>query len=315
MTTARQALIDGTQRLKAAGIDSARTDAELLLCHALGVSRARLMLVDELDYEQRMAYERLLSRRQSRVPLQHLTGIAPFRHLTLAIGPGALVPRPETETVVEAAIRWVRSQRGEAMVRGAALATVPAPLVPEDRLLLLDLCSGAAPIALALATELDGVDVVGIELHEAAQSWGRRNAARHAEVVAARGSTLELIDGDACDAALAERFAGRASLVVTNPPYIPDGMVPRDPEVATHDPREALFGGPDGLDVIRGLLDTSAIVLRDGGLLVIEHADVQGEGESGVPALVRAHGAFDEVADHEDLAGRPRYTTAVRRAR
>lgn len=315
MTTARQALIDGTQRLRDAGIDSARTDAELLLCHVLGVTRGRLLLVDALDFDQRMAYERLLSRRQSRVPLQHLTGVAPFRHLTLAIGPGALVPRPETETVVEAAIRWVRAHRGEAVVRGTPGSAPAATGTPQERLLLLDLCSGAAPIALALATELDRVDVVGVELHDAAQSWGRRNVEANASAVAQRGSTLELVDADAGDLEAMARFAGRAALIVTNPPYIPDGMVPRDPEVAAHDPREALFGGPDGFDVIRRLLDTAAMALIDGGLLVIEHADVQGEGESGVPALVRAHGAFADVTDHEDLTGRPRYTTAQRRER
>ncbi len=162
MTTTRQALIDGTQRLAAAGIESARVDAELLLCHALGIRRARLMLIDELDFEQRMAYERLLSGRQARVPLQHLTGSAPFRRLELAIGPGALVPRPETEVVAEAAIRWVREH---------------APARP----LLLDLCSGAAPLAIALATELEQVEVVGVEKFAAAQAWGRRNATKYAD--------------------------------------------------------------------------------------------------------------------------------------
>ncbi len=303
MTTARQALIDGTERLRAAGIDSARTDAELLLCHVLGVTRTRLLLVDELDHDQRMAYERLLSRRQSRVPLQHLTGVAPFRRLTLAIGPGALVPRPETETVVEAAIRWVRARRDEGTLPQAG-----------ERPLLLDLCSGAAPIALALATELPGVDVVGIERYADAQAWGRRNLALHADAVQASSSSLDLIDGDATDPGLFETYADRAALVITNPPYIPNGMVPRDPEVAAHDPHEALFGGPDGLEIVRGLLDTAALALRPGGLLVIEHADAQGEraGDAGVPAVVRAHGAFTDVVDHDDLTGRPRYTTALR---
>ncbi len=307
MTTARQALIDGTQRLTASGIDSARVDAELLLCHVLGVTRARLLLVDAMDYEQRMAYERLLAGRQARVPLQHLTGIAPFRYLELAIGPGALVPRPETEVVVEAGIRWIRGQE-------------------RERPLLLDLCSGAAPIALALATELSGVDVVGVEKYDAAQQWGRRNADKYQEQVAARGNTLELLDGDVCDLAFMSRFEDRAALVISNPPYIPDGMVPRDPEVVKHDPREALFGGPDGFDIVRGLLDGAAMALQSNGLLVVEHADAQGEDQrmsqhdgttiaASLPDLIRGHGAFEDVQDHRDLADRPRYTTAARRGR
>jgi release factor glutamine methyltransferase len=298
MTTAREALIHATQRLQASGIDSARTDAELLLCHVLGCKRSRLMLVDELSFDQRMEYERLLGKRQSRVPLQHLTGITPFRYLELEIGPGALVPRPETEVVVEAALRYMREH----------VTTRP---------LLLDLCSGAAPIAVALATELDHVDVVGIEKHEEAQYWGRCNFVKYAEAIAARDNTLTLVDADATDPDAFAAFENRAALVVSNPPYIPDGMVPRDPEVGKHDPHVALFGGSDGFDVIRGLLDTAAIALQDNGYLIMEHADAQGEeaGDSGLPALLRAHGAFDNVADHHDLTGRPRYSTATRRPR
>lgn len=295
MTTAREALIHATQRLQASGIDSARTDAELLLCHVLECTRFKFALIDELTYGQRMSYERLLSKRQSRVPLQHLTGIAPFRYLELEIGPGALVPRPETEVVVEAALRWVRANA-------------------TSRPLLLDLCSGAAPITVALATELEHVDVVGIEKYEDAQAWGRRNAVKYAQAVAARDNTLTLADGDATDAGLFAPYEGRAAAVISNPPYIPDGMVPRDPEVRQHDPKEALFGGVDGFDIVRGLLDTAAMALQDNGYFIMEHADAQGEeaGELSLPTLVRAHGAYAKVEDHCDLTGRPRYTTAIR---
>lgn len=298
MTTAREALIHATQRLRASGVDSARTDAELLLCHVLGCTRFKLALIEELTFDQRMAYERLLGARQSRVPLQHLTGMAPFRYLELEIGPGALVPRPETEVVVEAALRWVRANVSE-------------------RPLLLDLCSGAAPITVALATELDHVDVVGIEKYEAAAAWGRRNAARHADAVTARDNTLTLIDADATDPAVFSAYEGRAAAVISNPPYIPSGMVPRDPEVMQHDPHEALFGGADGFDIVRGLLDTAAMALQSGGYCVMEHADAQGEqaGALGLPFLIRAHGSFAQVEDHNDLTGRPRYTTAIRVAR
>lgn len=295
MTDVRSTLIDATQRLSASGIESARTDAELLLCHVLGVSRTHLLTMSDVTREQRMKFEGLLSKRMSRHPLQHLTGIAPFRYLELEIGPGALVPRPETEIVVEAAIRYLRT-----LPLGARV---------------LDLCSGAAPIAIAIATEVPGSVVIGIEKFAEAQQWARRNLAKYAERIAEVGSSLELVDGDVTDAALFAQFAESIDVVISNPPYIPDGMVPRDPEVALHDPKPALFGGADGLQVIRPLLDGAATVLKPGGMLVVEHADAQGDaaGDAGVPAVVRAHAAFVDVADHQDLTGRPRYTTAVRR--
>ena len=294
----REAIIDATQRLAASGIETPRADAELLLAHLLGVKRGRLVLAADLDHDRNREYERMLSKRMSRIPLQHITGVAPFRYLELAIGPGALIPRPETEIVVESALRWLRSQRDQ----GA------------QRMRVFDLCSGAAPIALAIATELRDVDVIAVEKYADAQHWGRRNVDDHAGAIAAQGSTLQLLDADVTDAAAFAQYAGTADLVISNPPYIPDAMVPRDREVALHDPREALFGGADGFDIVRGLLDTAAQILRPGGLLVIEHADAQGEaaGERGLPALVRAHGAFHDVADHHDLTNRPRYTTALR---
>lgn len=294
MTDVRGVLIDATQRLQASGIESARTDAELLLCHVLQTTRTHLLTLGDVTREQHLQFERLLSKRLSRFPLQHLTGIAPFRYLELEIGPGALVPRPETEIVAEAAIRHLR--------------TLPAGAH------VLDLCSGAAPIAIAVATEVPQSVVIAIEKYPDAQQWGRRNAAKYADRVTAIGSSLSLIDSDVTEAATYEPYTNSVDVVISNPPYIPDGMVPRDPEVALHDPKPALFGGDDGFDVVRPLLDGAATVLRSGGLLVVEHADSQGEaaGTAGLPALVRAHGGFVDVVDHLDLTGRPRYVTAVR---
>lgn len=294
MTNVRSALIDATQRLTASGIESARTDAELLLCHVLRVSSSHLLTMSDLTREQRMQFEGLLSKRMSRHPLQHLTGVAPFRYLELEIGPGALVPRPETEVVVEAAIKHLRA--------------LPAPTR------VLDLCSGAAPIAIAIATEVAGCNVTGIEKYADAQAWGRRNLSKYADAITERGSSLDLVDGDVTDVAMFFAYADSIDVVISNPPYIPDGMVPRDPEVAMHDPKPALFGGVDGLQVIRPLLHGAAFALKRGGLLVIEHADAQGDdaGASGVPAVVAAHRGFDDVEDHRDLTGRPRYTTAIR---
>lgn len=260
-------------------------DAELLLCHVLGVPRVRLLTLDELPDGAAARFAALVEQRADRVPLQHLTGRAPFRHLELAVGPGVFVPRPETELLAGWAIE--------------SLAGVAAPRV-------VDLGSGSGALALSIAAELPDAGVTAVERDPAAIAWTRHNAGARA---AAGDRPVEVVEGDMTDPALLPELAGRVDLVVSNPPYVPDGaVVPR--EVADHDPPLALWGGPDGLDVVRGLLDTAARLLRPGGRLGIEHADQQG---TSLPALVRAHGGFGEVADHPDLAGRPRFTTARRR--
>src|SRR4051812_33978371 len=275
----RTLLTDAARRLAEAGVESPRVDAELLLAFALGVSRTGLLTVDDVPDAAAGRFGALLDERADRVPLQHLTGRAPFRHLELAVGPGVFVPRPETEALVGWALE--------------GLAGLAAPVV-------VDLGSGSGAIALSIADEHPGARVLAVERDPVAIEWTRANAAAFPAV--------EVLAGDMTDPALLGDLDGTVDLVVSNPPYVPDGAgLPR--EVADHDPPLALWGGPDGLDVVRGLLDTAARLLRPGGRLGIEHADQQG---SALPALVRAHGAFTEVADHPDLTGRPRYTTAQR---
>ena len=298
----RDVLTDAERRLSAAGVPSPRTDAAILASHVTGIPRTRMLLHDEMNGEQRTAFERLLTRRMARVPLQHLLGVAAFRHLELAVGPGVFVPRPETELVAEAGI--------------IALNGVENPVA-------IDLCTGSAAIALALATEVSGAEVLAVEIDPAALDWARRNIEVHRPAIDDRGSTIQLLQADAtrvagAGGALADR-RGRADLVVMNPPYIPEDATPTEPEVRDHEPRIALFGGPDGLEVVRGLLDTAVRLLRPGGMVIIEHADRQGEaaGEAGVPGLMRTGEtaeAWTLVRDHLDLTRRPRYTTAVRTA-
>ncbi len=279
-------LADAARRLAEAGVESPRVDAELLLAHVTGRTRAGLITLDELDAGAAARFAALLDQRADRVPLQHLTGRAAFRHLELAVGPGVFVPRPETEQLVEWAL--------------ASLAGVPEPVV-------VDLGTGSGAIALSIAHEHPGARVTAVERDPDAIEWTRLNAASRA---AAGDRPVEVLAGDMTDPLLLRALDGGVDLVVSNPPYVPDGaLVPR--EVADHDPPMALWGGPDGLDVVRGLLGTAARLLRPGGGLGIEHADLQG---TALPALVRAHGGWDDVADHPDLAGRPRFTTA-RRAR
>lgn len=259
-------------------------DAELLLAHVLGVSRAGLLTLDEVPDDAAARFEDLAGQRADRVPLQHLTGRAPFRHLELAVGPGVFVPRPETEQLVEWAL--------------ARLAGQAEPVV-------VDLGSGSGAIALSIAHEHPGARITAVEHDPVAIEWTKANAATRA---AAGDTPVEVLSGDMTDPGLLQELDGTVDLVVSNPPYVPDGAtVPR--EVADHDPPLALWGGPDGLDVVRGLLRTAARLLRPGGGLGIEHADQQG---SALPALVRASGGWTDVEDHPDLAGRPRYTTAHR---
>jgi release factor glutamine methyltransferase len=277
-------LTGSADRLAAAGVESPRVDAELLLAHVLGVPRTGLLTLGDVADDVAARFEALVGQRADRVPLQHLTGRAPFRHLELAVGPGVFVPRPETEQLVEWAL--------------ARLTGVPEPVV-------VDLGSGSGAIALSIAHEHPGARVTAVECDPGAIGWTRHNAATRA---AAGDTPVEVRSGDMTDPGLLRELDGTVDLVVSNPPYVPDGAtVPR--EVADHDPPLALWGGPDGLDVVRGLLRTAARLLRPGGGLGIEHADQQG---SALPALVRASGGWTDVEDHPDLAGRPRFTTAQR---
>jgi release factor glutamine methyltransferase len=275
---------EAARQLADAGVESPRVDAELLLGHVLGVSRAGLITADDVDDDAAVRFEALVAQRADRVPLQHLTGRAAFRHLELAVGPGVFVPRPETELLAG----WVLER----------LADVDAPVV-------VDLGAGSGALALSVAHEHPGARVTAVERDPGAIEWTRHNAAARA---GAGDTPVEVLAGDMTDPRLLPDLDGTVDVVVSNPPYVPDGaQVPR--EVADHDPPLALWGGPDGLDVVRGLLLTASRLLKPGGWLGIEHADQQGVA---LPALVRSAGGWTDVADHRDLAGRPRFTTARR---
>ena len=278
-------LARAVRRLTEAGVASPRFDAEELAAFVLGVPRSRLLLAAGFDGTGAARFDELVAERARRVPLQHLTGVAGFRHLDLAVGPGVFVPRPETELLAGWAIERARE--------------TTAPVV-------VDLCSGSGAIALAVANECPAATVYGVEREELALAWARRNAETRRS---AGDRPVTLVHGDAGAPDVLAELDGTVDVVVTNPPYVPDGSTV-SPEVADHDPAAALWGGPDGLDVVRRLLVRAAALLRPGGVLGIEHADAQGES---LPALVRRHPAFEDVTDERDLAGRPRYTTARRR--
>ncbi len=269
-------LAQAASDLAAAGVDAPRNDAEWLAAHVLGIPRGRLVLVGSLRPAERDRFADLVARRAQRIPLQHLLGTAAFRHLELAVGDGVFTPRPETELLA-----------GWGIDRTPPGGTV------------VDLCSGSGAIACAVADESAAGAVLAVERSPAALTWLRRNAAGH---------RVEVIPGDVTDPALLVGRHGRIDVVLCNPPYVPDGT-PVPPEVADHDPAEAVFGGRDGLAVIRPVIALAAALLRPGGWFGVEHDDTHA---SAVPALLRADSCFDSVEEHDDLTGRARFATARR---
>ena len=294
----RELIAHATEQLNSAGVESARVDAELLLSHVLKVSRGGLVIAADPTPAQIAEFQTMIDKRVQRIPLQHITGRAAFRYLEVSVGPGVLTPRPETELVVDAALQHLKT-----------FAT------PDSRPLIIDLCSGSAAMTISLAIESPNSDVVGLEYIEPAFEWGVINSREHQSAIAAKNSKLNLIQADVrgCESDSLAHYAGKASVVVANPPYIPTWAVPRDPEVALHEPAEALYGGEDGMEFIDAVVTAAAALLLPGGLLVIEHGDTQGEdGEVSVPRAIRASGMFTSVMDHLDLAGRPRFSTGIR---
>jgi release factor glutamine methyltransferase len=278
----REVLAAATARLAAAGVGSPAYDAQVLLAHVLGVERSRLPLVDDVAPPAAEQYDALVARRAGREPLQHLTGVAHFRHVDLLVGPGVFVPRPETEMLAGWAVEAARSV--------IASGSTAQPVV-------VDLGTGSGAIARAVADEVPGARVHAVELDESAHRWAARNLA---------GTGVDLRQGDLGDAF--DDLAGAVDVVVSNPPYIPhEAWESVAVEVRDHDPQLALYATGDGLDTIRVVELRAALLLRPGGVVGVEHADAQGES---APAVFSGTGRWEQVRDRADLAGRPRFVTA-----
>ncbi|MDY6051754.1 MAG: peptide chain release factor N(5)-glutamine methyltransferase [Rothia sp. (in: high G+C Gram-positive bacteria)] len=280
--------------LGAAGIESAAADAQLLAAYLLEkdagepVSRGRVQSLALLGYPVPEGFEQLVNLRAERLPLQHLTGQAFFRGLTLSVGPGVFVPRPETELLVEHALAAYR-RMGQVL---------------PGRPVVVDLCTGSGAIAASLATELaaDGQvptpRVLAVELSTEAAAWAERNLGP---------AGVELVTGDARTAL--PGYEGTVSMVVSNPPYIPAGAIPKDPEVRDHDPDLALYGGgEDGMELPRAIADRAYALLAPGGYLIMEHAETQRE----LMRQVLGAAGFERIDSIDDFAGKPRHTSGFK---
>ena len=276
----RLAIADAQRVLSDAGVASPRVDAELLAARVVGVERGRLMMHPLVDPPLVDALRVLVARRAAREPLQHILGTAVLGPVTVAVGPGVFTPRPETELLLEWGLR--------------AIEGVEAPVV-------VDLCTGSGALAIAVAESRPDAVVHAVEADSSALAWARRNIDNHGGRVALHAADVRWND-------LLVELEAHVDLVLCNPPYVPDGT-PLPPEVTAWDPPGAVFGGPDGTEVIRAVVSASAGLLRHGGHLAIEHDDTHGEV---VPALLRRRRVLTDVQEHHDLTGRPRFATARR---
>jgi release factor glutamine methyltransferase len=276
-----EAIESATNELTSAGVTSPSVDAELLGCFVLGIERSELTMLslrEELFPEDKIAqFETVVARRVKREPLQHITGLAPFRHLELHVGPGVFIPRPETEQLVEMAIEKVKKL---------------------DKPLVVDLCSGSGAIAISLSTELVDSKVFAVELSEQAFEFLSRNFEKYGlDTKSAKNEDL---------AKAFDELEGQVDLVITNPPYIPDSAVPVEVEVQLHEPSLALYGGEDGLDVIRRISERALYLLKPSGLLLLEHSDSQARA---ISQLLLNQG-WQEIVSSQDLAGKDRMISA-----
>lgn len=317
--------------LAEAGVPSPRVDAEVLAEHVLarepgpgvlgggGIGRLRALAITGATLPEGVAdaFWALVAERARRVPLQHLTGAANFRHLTLAVGPGVFVPRPETEGVVQIALDWIAERFPGSVVDPLGRPPHPAGHAPSSASahdgagtpaarrgpVVVDLGTGSGAIAVSIAHEVPGARVHAVELSELAHAWAARNVGLP-EV----GGRVRLVLGD-LRTALTE-LDGTVDVVVSNPPYIPPDMVPREPEAALHDPEMALYGGAEGgLELPLAAAASAARLLAPGGLFVMEHAEVQAER---IAEILGASRLWTGVRSHTDLNSLPRATSALR---
>jgi len=278
-----KAIEQASERFTNAGVQSPSVDAELLACFVLGLNKSELQLAlierQEFSDSELEIFLAAVAKREARVPLQHITKVAPFRYIELEVGPGVFIPRPETEQVVQFALDKIFQIQNPTVV---------------------DLCSGSGAIAIALATELGNSGVFAVEKSTEAFAFLKRNFQKYG-LAEQNLRNQDLVDS-------LDELTGLVDLVISNPPYIPDSATPVDREVQLHDPKLALYGGPDGLDVIRQISAKALQLLKPIGLLVIEHADSQA---AAVGELLLESGWIN-IESAPDLAGKDRMIAATK---
>jgi release factor glutamine methyltransferase len=289
--TIRDLLSVTSDYLKRKDIEAPRLNAEVLLAHLLGLSRVQLYLrFDQPLNEQEVSlYRVLIKRRLNREPTQYITGSQEFWSLDFEVGPAVLIPRPESELLVEKALSLYREGR-----------------IPQtEELRLLDLCTGSGALAVALAREIPDAAVWATDISEEALAIARRNAAKHN--VASR---MEFVTGNLCEPSLARNLT--FDLMVSNPPYIrSDDFDDLPPEVRLHEPRLALDGGKEGMVYIERILRIGPDCLRPGGWVLVE---MDPEQTSNALELVKETGQYEEWERVEDYSHRYRVVAARRRS-
>ena len=288
-TDLKDLLRDTRIRFENAAID--RVDAELILAHVLGIERMQLHAQTfQLNSEQEELFEELVNSRISGVPTQYLIGEAPFRYLTFSVGPGVLIPRPETELLVDAAL--VEIERLKSSFNGISSAVS-----------VVDLGAGSGAISISIAHEARQrslpVQVVAVEKSDAALEWLKKNIARH-------DVDVRVIHSDVRDALIDVK----CDIVVANPPYVPnDSLLP--PLVLENEPHEALFSGPgEGLEVPQRFIEAATRLLKPAGALILEHFEDQ---SAALEQLLSQD--YSDISHYKDLNQRPRWLTARRKDR
>jgi len=290
------------EHLAEKGFENARLETELLLSHALSLSRIELYLEFERQLKQQelATYKALLKRRLAGEPVQYVTGTAAFMFSEFEVNPAVLIPRPETEALMEVALRIIGEM---AAAPGVACEGADAGKIEpaEDELVLADVGTGSGVIATTLAQKVAGAKVIATDPSVEALAVAARNA-EHAGVA----DKIRFLEGPLLTPLQAEGLEGRITAIVSNPPYVPSGEIARLPsDVRDFEPRGALDGGPDGLDVIRGIAQDGPTFLVPGGALVLE----VGEGQAEAVGELLAQG-LGRVEIHRDYAGRDRIVTA-----
>ena len=291
--------------LKRYGIDSPLKDAELLIAHCLDINRIILYKDNPQIREDVMALiETLLQRRAKREPLQYILGYTEFHGLKIRVGPGVLIPRPETELLAEEAIKILKNKISNPPLTKRAEGGVTATARSLSLVRILDLCTGSGCIALALAKEFPDAEIYGTEISGAAIHYAEENAKNNGieNVTLLKGSLFE---------PLTEKRTSRTSnltfdLIISNPPYIKEGdIMTLQPEIMNWEPAEALNGGEDGLAYYRRIISEAKNYLKRDGFLMLEIGIDQAEAVE----EIAKHAGFRDISLKKDYAGLDRIMT------